>query len=104
MLESNHDLEMLRAGPYPFMLKKRILGMEGHLSNIVAAEYAVSSVRAGTRQLLLAHLSDQNNTPRLALETASQALKEAGLTVRLSVAPRDTMSEALVLEGETCKK
>ena len=104
VLECNHDVDMLRSGPYPFPLKKRILGMEGHLSNIVAAEYAVSSVRAGTRQLLLAHLSDQNNTPRLALETVGRALKEAGLTVRLSAAPRDTISEALALEGETCRR
>ena len=104
VLESNHDLEMLRDGPYPFHLKKRILGLEGHLSNIVAAEYAVASVRAGTKQLMLAHLSHQNNTPRAALDTVGQALREAGLTVKLSAAPRDAMSEALVLEGEGCRK
>lgn len=100
VLESNHDVDMLRAGPYPFPLKKRILGMQGHLSNAVAAEYAVSSVRAGTRTLLLAHLSEENNTPRAALETVGRALSQAGLTAYLAAAPRDAMSEALVLEDD----
>lgn len=100
VLESNHDIDMLRSGPYPFPLKKRILGMQGHLSNAVAAEYAVSSVRAGTRTLLLAHLSSENNTPRAALETVGRALSQAGLTARLAAAPRDTMSEALTLEDD----
>ena len=95
---------MLRAGPYPFPLKKRILGMQGHLSNAAAAEYAVASVRAGTRTLLLAHLSDENNTPRTALDTVGSALTEAGLTVRLAAAPRDTMSEALTLGGAECRE
>ena len=103
VLESNHDVDMLRAGPYPYPLKKRILGMQGHLSNTVSAEYAVSSVRAGTRMLLLAHLSSENNTPRAALDTVGRALAEAGLTAELSVAPRDAMSQALVLEVETCR-
>ncbi|MDE7261360.1 MAG: MBL fold metallo-hydrolase [Oscillospiraceae bacterium] len=103
VLESNHDVDMLRSGPYPMALKKRILGMEGHLSNIAAAEYAVSSVRAGTRTLLLAHLSDENNTPSRALETMRRTLEAAGLTAELSAAPRDTMSGALVLEGAGCR-
>lgn len=102
VLESNHDVDMLRSGPYPFPLKKRILGLQGHLSNTVAAEYAVSSVRAGTRTLLLAHLSSENNTPRAALDTVGRALSEAGLTARLAAAPRDTMSEALTLEDDGC--
>lgn len=104
VLESNHDVDMLRAGPYPFPLKKRILGIQGHLSNVVAAEYAAASVRAGTKTLLLAHLSDENNTPRRALETVGQALMAAGLTARISAAPRDAMSEALTLEDVGCRK
>lgn len=103
VLESNHDVEMLRAGPYPYPLKKRILGEQGHLSNASAAEYAVRSVRAGTRMLLLAHLSDENNTPQLALRTVGRALTEAGFAVPLSAAPRDVMSEAFVLEGAGCR-
>ena len=103
VLESNHDVDMLRAGPYPYTLKKRILGEFGHLSNAAAAEYAVKSARAGTRSILLAHLSDENNTPELALLTVKQALAEAGLDVPLAAAPRDVMSEAYALEGAGCR-
>ena len=102
VLESNHDVDMLRAGPYPYPLKMRILGEQGHLSNDAAAEYAVESVRAGTRAVLLAHLSGENNTPELALLTVRRALEEAGLAPLLSAAPRDTMSEPYVLEGAGC--
>lgn len=102
VLESNHDVEMLRSGPYPFPLKKRILGLEGHLSNADAASYAASSVRAGTRAVLLAHLSEENNTPDLALDALRRTLEAAGLSARFSAAPRDTMSEALTLEGAVC--
>ena len=104
VLESNHDVDMLRGGPYPFPLKKRILGPQGHLSNDDAGAYAVRSVRAGTRTLLLAHLSHQNNTPRAALDTVGRALAAEGLAVDLSAAPRDTMSGALTLEGAACRE
>lgn len=102
VLESNHDVEMLRSGPYPYPLKKRILGEQGHLSNDAAAAFAVESVRAGTRAILLAHLSDENNTPQCALETVGGALREAGLAVSLAAAPKAGMSEAYRLEGVRC--
>ena len=104
VLESNHDVDMLRSGPYPFPLKKRILGPQGHLSNDDAAAYAAASVRAGTRMVLLAHLSDENNTPRRALDTVGRALAETGENVQLAAAPRDTVSEALTLEGAECRR
>ena len=104
VLESNHDVDMLRSGPYPFSLKKRILGPQGHLSNGDAARYAAASVRAGTRAVLLAHLSDENNTPRRALDAVGSALAETGRSVHLAAAPRDTMSEALTLEGVGCRR
>jgi len=103
VLESNHDVDMLLAGPYSFALKKRILGPRGHLSNAAAAAYAVESVRAGTRMVLLAHLSEENNTPRKALDAVGGALAEAGLSVQLSAAPRDTASGVLTLEGAGCR-
>lgn len=103
VLESNHDVEMLRSGPYPYPLKKRILGEQGHLSNDAAAVYAVKSARAGTRTILLAHLSDENNTPACALDAVGRALAEAGLPVALSAAPRNEISEPYVLEGAECK-
>lgn len=102
VLESNHDVEMLRSGPYPYPLKKRILGEQGHLSNDAAAEFAVESVRAGTRAILLAHLSDENNTPQCALETVGSALREAGFAVSLAAAPKAGMSEAYCLEDVRC--
>ncbi len=102
VLESNHDVEMLRSGPYPYALKQRILGDWGHLSNAAAAQYAVKSAQAGTRTILLAHLSDENNTPRRALETVEAALAEAGVAVCLAAAPKDVMSEMYLLEGVKC--
>ncbi len=102
VLESNHDVEMLLAGPYPYLLKKRILGVQGHLSNDAAAEFAVESAQAGTSSILLAHLSDENNTPQRALETVGGALRTAGLAVSLAAAPKAAMSEAFRLEGVRC--
>jgi phosphoribosyl 1,2-cyclic phosphodiesterase len=90
IIESNHDIERLQAGPYPAFLKKRILGDAGHLSNAVAADLALELLRhfAGT-EVWLAHLSETNNTPDLALSTVSRCLSEAGYPVdRVSVAPR----------------
>ena len=93
LLEANHDAETLQYGPYPYFLKRRILGDEGHLSNDAAAEFARLAVQSGTRDILLAHLSKENNTPELAEYAVARALQSAGLSVRLGVAPRDTMSE-----------
>ena len=99
VLESNHDAEMVRSGPYPYGLKQRVLGAQGHLSNEDAARFAAASARAGTRTILLAHLSRENNRPELALETVGRALEEIGWRGRLAVAPSDVMSEAVILEG-----
>lgn len=93
LLESNHDVGMVENGPYPYHLKKRILGREGHLSNAAAAEFALSCVKHGTQDILLAHLSAENNTPAAAEYTVARALQKGGHNVRLTVAPRDTMSE-----------
>ena len=78
VLESNHDPQMLRSGPYPLSLQERILSDRGHLSNEAAAAAAVRLVETGTRRLILAHLSEQNNTPLLAAQTVSSALDKAG--------------------------
>ncbi len=93
LLEANHDVELLTTGPYPYPLKRRILGEYGHLSNEAAAEFAVECVRAGTSDILLAHLSGENNTPDLAEYAVGRALQARGLSVRLAAAPRDTISE-----------
>lgn len=78
VIESNHDLEMLRTGPYPYPLKQRILSQQGHLSNAVCAGFLPELAKSGTKRFLLAHLSRENNSPTLALETSLSALTQAG--------------------------
>ena len=102
VLESNHDVEWLRSGPYPYTLKARILSDHGHLSNDAAAEFAAELARCGTRQFVLAHLSKENNTPQRALDTVCSAL--SGFDVTVEVAPRGELSRAYVAEGVSCKR
>ena len=85
VIESNHDEEMLRYGKYPFFLKKRILSDEGHLSNTVCAEAIACFAEKGTKHFFLAHLSQENNRPELALNTALKAV--AGMSVSIGVLP-----------------
>ncbi|HBI64873.1 MAG TPA: hypothetical protein DDX51_07150 [Clostridiales bacterium] len=103
VLESNHDVEMLRTGPYPMYLKQRIRGKYGHLSNEDCARGAVAAAQAGTKHVVLAHLSDKNNSPLTALRCTQQALD--GMDCELYVAPRGAMEQPLVLtpgEGTQC--
>src|SRR5258708_34563058 len=74
MIESNHDLEMLRNGPYPWMVKQRVMSRVGHLSNTALAEFFEKDYDGGAAFLVLAHLSEHNNHPELARETAYKAL------------------------------
>ncbi|KAB0577990.1 phosphoribosyl 1,2-cyclic phosphodiesterase [Fusobacterium naviforme] len=69
LLESNHDVRMLEAGPYPYSLKRRILGNFGHLSNESAGKLLTEILHDGLKQILLGHLSKENNIPELAYET-----------------------------------
>ena len=80
-LESNHDVAMLKTGPYQYYLKQRILSNVGHLSNDACAEVLRALVNRGTVQFVLAHLSQENNTPELAYQTAVSALTEMGALV-----------------------
>lgn len=79
IIESNHDLEMLRNGPYPYFLQNRIAGDFGHLSNDTTGKLLRNVIGSQTRAVLLAHLSDKNNTPERAFETNVSALRSAGL-------------------------
>ncbi|MGC1463499.1 MAG: MBL fold metallo-hydrolase [Terracidiphilus sp.] len=74
LLESNHDLEMLRDGPYPWSVKQRVLSRVGHLSNEAAAEFLENSYDGQAAYVILAHLSESNNLPELARVTAERAL------------------------------
>ena len=104
VLESNHDVEMVRSGPYPYHLKQRVLGAEGHLSNDTAALYAADCARAGTSAIVLAHLSAENNSPGTALNTVGLALEAVGYTGQLTVAPRAELSTGILLEGSVCRR
>ncbi len=78
LIESNHDIEMLRRGPYTAQLKLRILSDKGHLSNNACAVELPSLVKSGTTRIVLGHLSAENNTPVLALSSAQTALAQIG--------------------------
>lgn len=79
LIESNHDIDMLKSGPYPEFLKERILGRRGHLSNGACACVAPVLARCGSRSITLAHLSETNNTPRLAYGAVKEKLEEYGV-------------------------
>lgn len=90
-LEANHDLSMLRnCEKYPLSLRMRIAGKNGHLSNDASADFAEKLVKTGTKQIVLSHLSRENNTPELAFTYISKKLDEKGIiegkNVRIDVA------------------
>jgi phosphoribosyl 1,2-cyclic phosphodiesterase len=74
VMESNHDLEMLRAGAYPWSVKQRVMSRVGHLSNESLAEFFAQDYDGGASYILLAHLSEQNNHPEIARQAAEKAL------------------------------
>ena len=76
IIESNHDEEMVMEGPYPYILKQRVLSDKGHLSNHTTAEYLLETVGNNTKQIILAHISENNNTEELALNTTKDLLAE----------------------------
>ena len=96
LLESNHDKNMLEMGSYPWPLKQRIRGSQGHLSNDDAGKAAEFLVKMGTRRIMLGHLSPENNYPRLAFQTVMNILQNAGIMpgrdMELFVAPGDSLS------------
>jgi len=102
VLESNHDVEWLKSGPYPYPLQQRILGDYGHLSNDTAARFAVCMAQRGTRQFVLAHLSRENNTPQRALDTVARALSDYDASV--CVAPRSEVSCGYEAEVTLCSE
>lgn len=99
LIESNHDIEMLKFGRYPMHLKRRIMGTQGHLSNEGAAELITYLADKGTKHFVLGHLSKENNLPALAYEAAKSELLIKGYkpdeNVFLSVAPRDCVGKVI---------
>lgn len=97
LLESNHDVEMLKFGPYPYPLKRRILSNIGHLSNEDCGKALLKVLQNGSKKVMLGHLSKTNNYPELAYQTVLNILLENGITlnkdVELFMASRDIPSD-----------
>ena len=99
LLESNHDLEMLKDGPYPWSVKQRVLSRVGHLSNAATAEFLLRDYDGGAHTIVLGHLSEQNNLPELARLAAEQAIGDrlSLLGNRVVLALQDAPLEAICL-------
>lgn len=102
IVEANHDEDRLWHGSYPWYLKKRISGVFGHLANRQLAEGLLEWIEDNTQRVVLAHLSEENNTPELALATVVQALRTSrsirkNKDLRLRVAPRYIPHELILL-------
>ncbi|NLD45769.1 MAG: MBL fold metallo-hydrolase [Clostridiaceae bacterium] len=99
LIEANHDVEMLKVGPYPWALKKRIMGDNGHLCNEMAGKVVAYLAGKGTKHFLLGHLSKENNFPELAYQTVCNILCEKNIDpvndIYLSVAMRDRAGKAV---------
>lgn len=93
LLESNHDLEMLRVGPYPWSVKQRVMSRRGHLSNEVAAEFIRHDLDGSVSTLVLGHISEHNNHPELVRNMGSKALDGRALFTKLVVANPRLSSE-----------
>ena len=95
LIEANHDVDMLKNGPYPFPLKRRILSDRGHLSNENCGALALELAENGTKHILLGHLSRENNTPAKAYHAVRTAIEDT--SAKVYVAPAD---ERFTLEYE----
>ncbi len=100
VIESNHDLEMLRGGPYPWAVKQRVMSRVGHLSNEELAKFLASDYDGGAAFVVLAHLSENNNHPEVALASAERALDPHRSLLHANVlrlASQDRPSETIKL-------
>ena len=99
LLESNHDVEMVKFGPYPYSLKRRILSDVGHLSNDACGQAIVDTMSNKHKHIILGHLSKTNNFPDLAYQTVVNILKEnnieIGKDISLNLAKRDMPSNLI---------
>lgn len=93
LLESNHDLEMLKVGPYPWSVKQRVMGRNGHLSNAHTCDYLEADLDSGVQTLILGHLSEHNNHPEIVRMGAAQSLEARGLAPRLVIAEQKRQTE-----------
>ncbi len=96
ILESNHDTEMLRVGPYPWSVKQRVMGRKGHLSNEVVSNFIRDDLDISTTTLVLGHISEHTNHPEIVRRVAAKALEPRALFTRLVVAQPREQSEVFV--------
>lgn len=98
IMESNHDIELLNHSKYPFHLRQRILGDKGHLSNYDCAHYLSQFIGDKTKCIMLAHLSQENNTPVLAYDTLMERLDNSDLHVeKIIIAHQDEATEEVLV-------
>jgi len=93
LLEANHDLDMLKVGPYPWSVKQRVMSRVGHLSNLSMSDFLEQDLDASTAHLVLGHLSQQNNHPEIVRMVGQQALDGRGLRARMEIASQHRPSE-----------
>jgi len=93
LLEANHDLDMLKVGPYPWSVKQRVMSRVGHLSNLHMSDYVAQDLDSCTRHLVLGHLSEHNNHPAIVQMIASEVLDRRGFATRLSIASQHVPGE-----------
>ncbi len=86
LLEANHDLDMLKVGPYPWSVKQRVMSRVGHLSNLHMQDYLLEDFDSATAHLVLGHLSEHNNHPEIVRMVARQSLDQRGFATQLSIA------------------
>ncbi len=99
LMESNHDIEMLKNGPYPKWLQNRVVGDEGHLSNKQAGFYLSKLIGSNTKKVILIHLSEVNNTPEIALDTVKEMLSEYEIEFsNISYAMQEEISEVIIID------
>ena len=101
-IEANHDVRMLEMGSYPYLLKQRILGAKGHLSNESSGKLLTSILHDNMKNIVLSHLSHENNLPDLAYEAVKSEItlgdtKYKGEDFEISVARRDIPSNLIAI-------
>ena len=93
LFESNHAIEMLKVGPYPWSVKQRVMSRKGHLSNDSTCSYIENDLDSGIQTLILGHLSEQNNHPVIVRQGAEDSLMRRGISPRLVIAEQKAQTE-----------
>lgn len=94
ILESNHDVKMLREGPYPYYLQQRVIGDKGHLSNKQSSDYLCKFIGENTKKIIFAHVSEHNNTHEKIIETFNEELKKNNIQFsNVTIAKQNECSE-----------